>query len=62
MSKRVEATNGVIDSIYDGFISNICKKAKYITSDNCEYANNECLMGKCIIKYILKEYGVQEKK
>ena len=59
MSKKIKPESA--ERIYNEFMKNVCVKARKVSKEGCRY-DEECLMGKCICKYILKNYDVREKQ
>ena len=57
MGKKIKPESA--ERIYNEFMKNICVKARKVGKEGCRY-DEECLMGKCICKYILKNYDVRE--
>ena len=58
MGKKIKPESA--ERIYNEFMKNVCVKARKVSKEGCRY-DYECLMGKCICKYILKNYDVREK-
>ena len=59
MGKKIKPE--LAERIYNEFMKNVCVKARKVSKEGCRY-DQECLMGKCICKYILKNYDVREKQ
>ena len=57
MGKKIKPESA--ERIYNEFMKNVCVKARKVSKERCRY-DDECLMGKCICKYILKNYDVRE--